>query len=121
MAEWKSNGLIVHDEGKDYTPLVRRMGVYNPIQSKFGAWEDGKPTKIIPVTHILEDIVFRQSHRSDLIQMADFCAYALFRSEFPLPSKTKYGLDTAFDSLNTICVTAAFGKDPRRLGIIRHF
>jgi hypothetical protein len=35
MAEWKSNALIVHDEGKDYTSLIRRMGVYNPIRSKY--------------------------------------------------------------------------------------
>lgn len=120
MAEWKSNALIVHDEGKDYTGLVRRMGVYNPIQSMYGAWPGGKPTKNIPTDHILEDIIFRKSQKSDMIQMADFCAYALFRSEHPLPSKTKYGLDRAFEVLHPICIKKAFGKDPKRLGIIRN-
>ena len=119
MAEWKSNALIVHDEGKDYTSMIRRMGVYNPIQSRYGTWPDGKTYRNIPTDRILEDIVFRQSHKSDLIQMADLCAYALFRSEFPLPSKTKYGLDRAFEALHPICIKAAFAGDPKRLGIIR--
>jgi hypothetical protein len=119
MAEWKSNALIIHDEGKDYTGLVRRMCVYNPIPSRYGTWPDGNAIKNIPLDHILEDIVFRQSHKSDMVQMADFCAYALFRSEFPLPSKTKYGLDKAFEALHPICIKKAFGKDPKKLGIIR--
>lgn len=120
MADWRSNALIIHDEGKDYTSLVRRMCVYNPIRSRYGRWPGGKLVKNIPTDRILEDIVFRKSHQSDLIQMADFCAYALFRSEVPLQSKTKYGLDRAFTALHPICVTKAFGKDPKRLGIIRH-
>ena len=119
MAEWKSHALIVHDEGKDYTSLVRRMAVYNPVPSKFGAWEDGKPTKNFPTDRILEDIVFRNSSRSDLIQMADFCAYALFRSERPLASKNKYGLNRTFEELESICIRAACRTDPRRIGIIR--
>jgi hypothetical protein len=119
MADWRSNALIVHDEGKDYTSLIRRMCVYNPIRSKFGRWSDGKEYKNFPTVHILEDIVFRKSHQSDFIQMADFCAYALFRSEYPLASKSKYGLDRSFEELHPICVRAAYGKDPKRLGIIR--
>ena len=51
MAGWKSNALIIHDEGKDYTALVRRVGVYNPIQSQYGTWEDGSPVKNIPTSH----------------------------------------------------------------------
>ena len=119
MAEWRSNALIVHDEGKDYTSLVRRMGVFNPVQSRYGAWPDGQPYKNIPTERILEDIFFRKSHTSDLIQMADFCAYALFRSERPLPAKSRYGLDTAFEALHPLCIKAAFAGDPKRLGIIR--
>ena len=119
MEEHKSNALIVHDEGKDYTSLVRRMGVYNPIRSQYGKWPDGSEFKNIPTERILEDIVFRKSHQSDLIQMADFCAYALFRSEFPLASKSKYGLDRAFEALHPVCFQAAFKADPKQLGIIR--
>jgi Protein of unknown function (DUF3800) len=114
MAEWKSNALIVHDEGKDYTSLIRRMGVYNPIRSKYNCWPDGEEFRNFPTDRILEDIFFRKSHKSDLIQMADFCAYALFRSEFPLPSKTRFGLHIAFEALHPICVKAAFSRDPKR-------
>jgi Protein of unknown function (DUF3800) len=120
MQKAGSNAIIVHDEGKDYTKLVRKMGVYNPIQSKYGHWGDGKQFKNIPLDHILEDIFFRKSHESTFIQMADFCAYALFRNEYPLASKTKYKLDTAFDELHSICVPQCFAKDHRHLGIIRH-
>jgi hypothetical protein len=119
MATWKSNALIVHDEGKDYTSLVRRMAVYNPIKSKFGTWGDGKEFKNFPTDHILEDIFFRKSHDSDFIQMADFCAYALFRNEHPLASKQKYGINNAFECLHPICVGEASTRDVRKLGIIR--
>jgi hypothetical protein len=119
MAEWKSNALIFNDEGKDYTALIRRMAVYNPIRSQYGRWPDGNEFKNIPTDRILEDIVFRKSHKSDFIQMADFCAYALFRSEYPIPSKAKYGLDSAFDLLHPICIKSAFRNDPKHLGVIR--
>ena len=120
MKTWKSNALIVHDEGKDYTPMVRRMGVYNPIQSKYGAWDDGNLYKDIPVERILEDIFFRDSADSYFIQLADFCAYALFRSEHPLsPPKAKYQLETAFNGLDGILTPECFGKDPKKRGIIR--
>ena len=120
MKAWKSHALIVHDEGKDYTPMVRKMSVYNPIQSKYGAWDDGKLYKNIPVEKILEDIFFRDSADSFFIQLADFCAYALFRSEHPLaPAKAKYQIETAFDALDAILTPECFGKDPKKKGIIR--
>jgi hypothetical protein len=95
------------------------MCVYNPIRSRYGTWPDGSLTKNMPITRILEDIVFRDSKDSMFIQLADFCAYALFRSEYPLPSKSKYGLDTAFSLLHPICIREAYKADPKKLGIIR--
>jgi hypothetical protein len=120
MRKSGGNAVIFHDEGKDYTGLVRRMCVYNPIQSMYGTWPGGSPYKNIPLDHLLEDIIFRDSEDSYFIQLADFCAYALFRSEYPLASKTKYGLDTAFSALHSICVPQCFAGDPKKLGIIRH-
>jgi hypothetical protein len=119
MKEWDSHAIIVSDEGKDYTGLLRKMGVHNYIPSMFGAWPTGKATQNITVEYILEDIFFRDSARSYFIQLADFCAYALLRSERPIPSKTKYGLDKAFDRLAPVCTPECFGKDPRKLGIVR--
>jgi len=120
MQKSGSNAVIVMDEGKDYTSLVRRLSVYNPIQSMFGRWPDGNMYKNIPLDHILEDIIFRDSQKSYFIQLVDFCAYALFRSEHPLASKQKYNLDKAFQELHPICIPICFSGDPKRLGIIRH-
>lgn len=119
MQKSGSNAVIVMDEGKDYTALVRRMSVYNPIQSMYGRWGDGNLYKNIPLDHILEDIIFRDSQKSYFIQLVDFCAYALFRNEYPLPSKQKYNLDQAFQELHAICIPACFSADPKKLGIIR--
>jgi Protein of unknown function (DUF3800) len=119
MKEWDSHAIIVSDEGKDYTGLLRKMGVHNHIPSRFGAWPTGAKSQNITVEYILEDIFFRNSARSYFIQMADFCAYALLRSENPIPSKTKYGLDKAFDCLAPVCTPECFSKDHRKLGIVR--
>lgn len=119
MKAWGSNAVIIHDEGKDYTYMVRRMGIYNPIQSKFGTWPNGKTFKNFPLIRVLEDIIFRDSADSYFIQFSDFCAFSLFRNEFPLQSKLKYNIHTAFDELKGICTPECFGKDHRQLGIIR--
>ena len=119
MEKSGSNAVIIHDEGKDYTGLVRRMCVYNPIQSQYGAWPDGRPFKNLPLDHIFEDIVFRNSTDSYFIQLADFCAFALFRSEYPLASRRKYRLENAFDELHGVCIPVCYKADPKHLGIIR--
>ena len=119
MAEWRSHAVMIHDEGKDYSHVVRRMGIYNPVPSRYGKWPDGLTYKNMPTERLIEDIIYRDSKSSPFIQMADFCAYALFRSEYPLASKTKYGLDKAFEVLAPICITAASETDSRKLGIIR--
>jgi Protein of unknown function (DUF3800) len=118
LLAWGSRGLLISDEGKDYTSLVRRMGAHNPIPSMYGGWPSG-PTKNIVLAQIYEDPVFRKSHRSYFIQIADFCAYALLRSERQVASKNRYGIHRAFDILTPICTPECFRNDPRRLGIVR--
>ena len=83
-----SHAILICDEGKEniYTKLVRRMQA-----AKNGA-----------ITCILEDPFFKQSDQSYFIQLSDFCAYALLRQERPIASKTKYGLDQAFNLLEPI-------------------
>ena len=120
MQAWGSRAILVCDEGKEaaYTRLRRRMGVYNPIPSRFGTWADtGEATRNIPIDRIIEDPFFKKSSQSYFIQMVDFCAYALLRRERPLPSKSKYGLHEAFDLLSGILVREASRKDPE--GIVR--
>ncbi len=120
MMAWDSHAILICDEGKDeaYRRLARRMSVHNPIPSQLGHWEEtGGPTKNIPTDRIIEDPFFKDSRRSYFVQLTDFCAYALLRRENPLPSKTAYGLDSAFDLLSPILVRAASTRDPE--GIIR--
>jgi len=73
--------------------------------------------KNIPTDRILEDISYRDSARSILIQAADCCAYALLRRERHLESKNALGLHQSFYILEPIMVKQAFGKDP--YGIVR--
>ena len=120
MQAWGSHALLICDEGKeaDYTRLVRKMCVHNPIPSRFGVWQDtGNSTRNIPIDRIIEDPFFKKSDKSYFIQLVDFCAYALLRKEKPIPSKSKYGLHEAFQQLEPICVKEACPRD--QFGIIR--
>ena len=114
-----SRCVIFSDEGKSYDTIRRRMGFFNYIPSRYGAWADGRSSKNLIAERIIEDLVYRNSARSVFIQAADACAYALLRSERPLASKNKLGLDKSFAILERVLVKRAFAKDPRKLGIIR--
>lgn len=119
MLAWNSYATLICDEGKEgyYTLLCRRMGVYNPIPSRYGQWPEGEPYRNIPTERIVEDPFFKNSKYSYFVQLADCAAYALLRRENPLPSKTAYGLHTAFNLLKPICVREANPRDDD--GIIR--
>jgi hypothetical protein len=120
MLAKSTQAMLISDEGKegDYTKLVRKLAVHNPIPSQYGVWRhSGATTKNIPIERIIEDPVFRPSDRSYFLQMADFCAYALIRYLRGVPDhKKRYGLHTAFALLEPICCKAANPRHP--LGII---
>lgn len=113
MSKRNSRAIIISDEGKNYDGLVRKMRRFNPIQGHFGG------TLNRPLDRIIEDLVYRKSDRSLFIQAADFCAFSLLRMETPTPAIRRHGLEDAFMILEPVLVKQAFGKDPRRLGIIR--
>ncbi|MGA8707893.1 MAG: DUF3800 domain-containing protein [Steroidobacteraceae bacterium] len=120
MLAQNTQAILISDEGKegDYTKLVRKMSVHNPIPSQFGVWKGtGSETRNIPIERIIEDPIFRPSDRSYLLQMADFCAFSLIRYVRGVrQGKEKYGLHTAFPLLEPICFKEANPKHP--LGII---
>ncbi len=114
--------LLICDEGEErqVTREIRRMRVHNPIPSNRGFWRGlGSSTKNIPLSQFVEDPVFKDSSQSYFIQLVDFCAYALLRSERPLPTKTALGYDKMYEILKPICQTVNNRADPRGLGIIR--
>lgn len=113
------HAIIISDKGNEgqYTGIRRRLGVINYIPSQYGRWGNGSAAKNIPLDRIIEDQYFKDSKQSYFIQLADFCAYALLRREKPLVSKTKYGMDKAFETLKPVLFLEANRSDPD--GIIR--
>ncbi|OGF56999.1 MAG: hypothetical protein A2Z21_01760 [Candidatus Fraserbacteria bacterium RBG_16_55_9] len=107
LKKWNTYGILICDEGNEgaYTKTIRRLRKHNPA------------TKNIPVHRILEDPFFKKSQQSYFLQLVDFAAYALLRRERPLASKSKYGLDKAFNRLKPILALEANLKDPD--GVIR--
>lgn len=120
MKTMGSHAALHCDEGNEagFTAISRRLAVFNYIPSKYGQWQDtGEQAKNIPTDRILEDPVFKPSHRSYLIQLADFCAYALFQKERPNKIASRAPLEHAYELLQPICFKPANSKDP--FGIVR--
>jgi hypothetical protein len=115
--------LRVVDEGREteLRKIARKAAVYNMVGSRYGAWEDGSRAKNIPTERLIEDPIFKPSNQSHFLQMVDFIAFALLKSESqPIPPRVRrYGLHTAFEKLRPICATEAARPDPRQLGIVR--
>lgn len=117
-----SQMIMVVDEGRatELQKVARRSKVWNPVGSRFGAWEDGSSYKNIPNDRLIEDPVFKASHQSFFLQSADFIAYALLKSEVPPTANVqKYRINEAYELLEPICAKEASAKDPRHLGIVR--
>jgi hypothetical protein len=113
--------LILADQGREVeiTRALRKMSVYNPIPSMVGDWGGGVAAKNIPVQRVIEDPIFKKSHQSYFIQLADAVAYSLLKREVtPTPHIKKYGVDKFFErTLAGVCHRPASKSDP--LGIVR--
>lgn len=114
--------LLFFDDGEEVatTRMMRRMRYHNPIPSRLGTWKGtGNRTENRPMTHILEDPIFKDSASSFFIQLVDFCAYALLRQERPIASRSAHGIDRCYEILRPACRSVINPADPRGLGIIR--
>jgi Protein of unknown function (DUF3800) len=120
LLSYSPRAIIVADEGREQelTKVFRKMSVFNPIPSRYGGWAEGS-SKSIPVERIIEDPIFKKSHHSFLIQLADCAAFSLLKRETPpTPTVKKYGIHNFFDEcLAKICFKGASPRDP--LGIVR--
>ena len=116
-----SRALIFADQGQEQeiTKTLRRMHAFNPIPSQFGQWPGSRKSKNIPVERIIEDPVFKQSHESYFIQLADCVAFSLLTREVPpTPLVRKYEIHRMFErSIGAVCLRAASPQDP--FGIVR--
>jgi hypothetical protein len=120
LVPYSSHALIIADRGREeeIVRLRRKLSVANFVPSKFGSWS-GAATRNIPLTNLLEDIVFRPAAHSYFIQLADCAAFALLKRESaPTPQIRKYSVHRAFDlHLAGICERRASASD--RYGIVR--
>ena len=120
LLDYAPRALIFADEGRqvEITRVYRKMTVFNPIPSRFGAWKEGT-RRNLPLERIIEDPVFKASHHSFFIQLADSVSFALLKRETaPTPNIRKYGIDGFFDEcLSGVCFKKASLDD--RLGIVR--
>lgn len=109
----KTKGIIIADDTNDAAlrRLIRKMRVYNPIESKFGGLHN--PV----INNIIEDIFHRSSSHSYFIQAVDAIAYCLYRKEYPKGSLKKFGFQYLFDSLDSLLLKEAASSDPQ--GIVR--
>jgi hypothetical protein len=121
VLNYRSRAMIIADEGREgeIEKALRRMHVFNPVPSKYGEWAPGRRTKNITTDRIIEDPIFKKSHRSYFVQLADCVAYALLKRETePTARIRKYGIHQMFDStLANVCYKKASTKD--MLGIVR--
>jgi hypothetical protein len=114
--------MRVVDEGREteLRKIARRAAIFNMVGSRYGAWEDGSRAKNIPTERLIEDPIFKSSAQSHFLQLADFIAFALLKSETPITARVQqYGLHLAYDKLAPICASEAARRDHRKLGIIR--
>jgi uncharacterized protein DUF3800 len=72
------NGMMFFDEGhQSYIRLYRMAQEYLPTGSRFGKWENGKPTKNLPLSMFPKDANTKSSNLSYFVQIADLVSYSV--------------------------------------------
>lgn len=106
-------GMIFADQTNEdkVRKLLRKMRVFNSVPSRYGG------SYSATVENIIEDPVMRNSKESYFVQIADLCAHALYRKEFPKGSLKRYNVDRLFDELGPLLLLQVSSKDP--MGIVR--
>ena len=69
----------VHEE--PITRLYRRLRLQNPIPSRYEVWEDGSPTRNMPLARVIGGPAFRSAEDDQLLQLTGFVACALLLQE----------------------------------------
>jgi Protein of unknown function (DUF3800) len=121
LTPYAAQVLLIADEGRqqEIARLRRKMAVINYVPSRYGAWQGGAKAKNIPLSHFVEDALFRDSERSLFIQLADCAAFALLKREStPTPNIKKQGIEKLWDlHLRPVRLKQAASGDPD--GIVR--
>ena len=114
------HAFLIFDEGKEemVARLYHRLRGRNPVPSRYDVWEDGEPTRNIPIEKVIGGPAFRSSHSDYLLQMADLIAHALLKQEEePVPRVQRLGIGQAFGILDRALNRRASRRDPQ--GVVR--
>ena len=96
----------------------RRLKMFNPVPSRYELWEDGRPTRNMPIENVIGGPAFRSSRSDCLLQMAHLIAYALLmQEEEPSLWVPRVGADHPFGILDRALNRRASGRDPQ--GVVR--
>ena len=99
-------------DNKRLRMLMRRLRFENPIPRRCGpGWRN------LPMAHVIEDPVPRDSEHAYLVQAVDLVAFLLYQELAPNGYMRKKGGHNYFDRLAPILCTVASRRDPR--GIVR--
>ncbi|MDE2932730.1 MAG: hypothetical protein OXS47_02530 [Chloroflexota bacterium] len=100
------------------TRLYRRLRAHNPIPSRYEAWEDGSPTRNIPLDRVIGGPAFRSAEDDHLLQLAGFAAHSLLLQERGVEAVGEdRDLARAFGILDHILNREASRRDPQ--GVVR--
>ncbi len=113
-----SHAFLIFDEvrGEPITRLYRRLRVHNPIPSRYEVWQDGAPTRNIPLDRVIGGPAFRSAGDDQLLQLAGFVAHSLLLQEEPSQA-AEAGLSRSFTILNRALNREASQRDPQ--GVVR--
>ena len=100
------------------TRLYRRLRVHNLIPSRYEAWDDGSPTRNIPLDRVIGGPAFRSAQDDHLLQLVCFVAHALLlQEEGPSTGTEDLGVGVAFAILDHALNREASQRDPQ--GVVR--
>ena len=113
-----AHAFLIFDEVREepITRLYRRLRVHNPIPSRYEAWDDGSPTRNIPLDRVIGGPAFRSAGDDHLLQLAGFVAHALLL-QGEAETVGEESLDRAFSILDHALNHEASQRDPQ--GIVR--
>ena len=115
-----AHAFLIFDEVREepITRLYRRLRVHNPIPSRYEPWDNGSPTRNIPLDRIIGGPAFRSAEGDHLLQLAGFVAHALLlQEEGSGVGGEEPGPERAFSTLDHALNREASQRDPQ--GVVR--
>ncbi|MCY4393411.1 MAG: hypothetical protein OXE43_15415 [Chloroflexi bacterium] len=113
------HAFLIFDEVREepITRLYRRLRVNNPIPSRYESWDDGSPTRNIPLDRVIGGPAFRSAGGDHILQLAGFVAHALLLQEEGAGRVEDLDLAHTFAALDRALNREASARDAQ--GVVR--